>query len=148
MAGPVKGNVLTGARVSLVLDGLKVYYCTNVSYSEEVEQFPVEVLDQFDVAEHVALAYRVTFSAQMVRLVNQPIKNRGGIKIFPRFESILDMPEMTGDIMDRKSATPLSIATIHGVKATRYNTNIATRAGVFHDVEFVARRIIDESEIA
>ena len=145
MAGPARGNVFTGARASLTLDGVKVYYCTNVSYSEEVEQLPVEVLDQYEVAEHVALAYRVTFSAQMVRLVNQPIKNRAGTKIFPTLESIMDAPEMTATIIDRKSQVLL--ANITGVKASRYNQNIAVRQGVFNDVEFVAIRVQDESEI-
>lgn len=141
-----RGLVLTGARARLLIDGVKVGYATNVSYSEEVPHDPVEPLDQFDVAEHVPTAYRVTFSAQHVRVITQPIKNREGIRMFPRLEDILTHPEMTATVED--PATGTVVANIERVKPTRYTSNIGARGIVLTDTEFVAIRIRDESEIA
>jgi hypothetical protein len=144
MAG--RGLVLSGARARLMIEGVKVMYATNVSYSEEIRHDAIEVLDQFDVAEHVPVSYNVTFSAQMVRVVTNPIKLRDGVVIQPRLEDILSAPELTCSIEDR--ATGNVIANIERVKATRYTQNTGARGIVLNDVEFVAIRIRDESEIA
>lgn len=144
MAG--RGLVLSGARAKLSINGVKVMYATNVSYSEEIQHDPVEVLDQFDVAEHVPIAYRVTFSAQMVRVVTNPIKLRDGVVIQPRLEDILTSPELTATVEDR--GTGNVIANIERVKCVRYTQNVGARGIVLNDVEFVAIRIRDESEIA
>jgi len=140
-----RGLVLTGARARLLIDGKKVMYATNVSYSEEIQHDPVEVLDQFEVAEHVPTAYRVTFSAQFVRVITASIKNRDGVLIFPRLENILASGEMTAAIEDR--ATGTIVANIERVKATRYTNNIGARGIVLEDVEFVAIRVRNESEL-
>ena len=144
MAG--RGLVLSGARARLMIEGVKVMYATNVSYSEEIQHDPVEVLDQFDVSEHVPIAYRVTFSAQMVRVVTNPIKLRDGVVIQPRLEDILESPELTATVEDR--GTGLIVANIERVKCVRYTQNVGARGIVLNDVEFVAIRIRDESEIA
>ena len=39
-----------------MIEGVKIMYATNVAYSEEIQHDPVEVLDQFDVAEFVPVA--------------------------------------------------------------------------------------------
>jgi hypothetical protein len=121
-------------------------YCTNVAYSEEQQHDGVEVLDQFDVAEFVPVSYRCTFSAQMVRVITNPIKLRDGVVIMPRLEDILDAPELTATIEDPKTGNIL--ANIERVKCTRYTANIGARGIVLNDVEFVAIRVRDESEIA
>lgn len=140
-----KGLVLTGARATFKLDGVKVMYGMNVNYSEEVPYEGIEPLDQLEVAEHVPIAYRVTMSSQHVRVVTNAIKNRDSVAIFPRLENILDNAEMTGEVSDRVTRTV--IATIQSVKATRYTTNIGARGIVLTDVEFVAIKIRDESEV-
>jgi len=140
-----RGLVLSGARARFTINGVKVMYATNVSFSEEIQQDPVEVLDQLEVAEHVATAYRCTLSAQMVRVITNPIKNRDGVVLFPRLEDILRHPEMTATIED--SVTGTIVATIQRVKPSRYTQNIGARGIVLTDVEFVAIRVMDESEI-
>lgn len=144
MAG--KGLVLSGARARLQINGVTVMYATNVSYGEEIAMEPVEPLDQLDVAEFVPTAYRVNFSAQMVRVVTNTVKNRDGVIIFPRLEDILTAGEMTASILD--GPTDNVIANIERVRATRYSSSIQARAIVFEDVEFVAIRIRNESELA
>lgn len=140
-----RGLVLTGARARLSLEGVSCMYTLSARYGEEIQHDPVEPLDQFDVAEFVPLAYRVNFSAQWVRVIRNSIKLRDGVSIFPRLEEILTAGEMTGTIEDR--VTGAALATIQRVKATRYNVNVGARAIVLTDVEFVAVRIRDESEV-
>lgn len=140
-----RGLVLTGARARLLINGVKVAYATNVSYSEEIQRDPIEPLDQYEVAEFVPIAYRVTFSAQMVRIVTNSIKNRDGVVIFPRLEDILTSGEMTASIEDR--GTGHIIANIERVSATRYSSSIGARGIVLEDVEFVAIRMRNESEL-
>ena len=129
-----------------MIEGVKVMYASNVSYGEEIQHDPVECLDNFAVEEHVPIAYRVTFSAQMVRVITNPIKLRDGVVIQPRLEDILSSPELTATVEDR--ATGTIVANIERVKAVRYTQNVGARGVVLNDVEFVAIRIRDESEIA
>lgn len=140
-----RGTVLHGARARFTINGVKVAYATNVSMSEEITQEPVECLDNIEVEEHVSTGYRVTLSAQFMRLVKNPIKNRDGVVIFPSVEDILTHEEMNVAVED--SITGTLLATVQRVKPTRYTQNIGARGTVLTDVEFVAIRILDESEI-
>ena len=144
-----KGLVLSGARAQLSIEGVPVMYCYNVTYGEEIQHEPIEPLDQFEVAEHVPVAYRVTFSAQWVRVITNSIKFRDGVAIMTRLENILKNEvngvSLTATIEDRITNT--IIANIQNVKASRYNINIGNRAIVMSDTEFVATHIRDESEI-
>lgn len=142
---PARGLVLSGARMRLMLEGVKVAYATNVNYSEEIQRDPVEVLDQLEVAEHVAVRYRATLSAQWVRLVSQPIKLREGVTIMPTLDNILSQAPLTATLED--SVTGSVAANITQVEATRYSVAIGATGIVLTDAEFVAIRIQDESEI-
>lgn len=143
MAG--KGLVLTGARARLSLDGVPVMYSLSCNYGESIQRDPIEPLDQYDVAEFVPIAYRVRFSAQMVRIITQSIKLRDGVSIFPTLENILTQKSLTATIEDR--VTGLVVANILNVEATEYNVNAGARSLWLTDVQFVATRIRDESEI-
>jgi len=143
MAG--RGLVLSGARAVFLINGVKVMYATNVSLSEEIQQDPVDVLDQFETAEFVPTGYRCTLSAQMVRVITNPIKLRDGVRLFPRVEDILSAQEMTATLMDRVTDTVL--ANVERVKAQRYSLAVPARGIVMSDVDFVCIRIRDESEI-
>jgi len=143
MAG--RGLVLSGARAVFQIEGVKVMYATNVSYSEEIQYDPIETLDQLEVAEHVPTGYRVTMSAQMVRVITNPIKLRDGVRIFPRLEDILGAPELTASVLDR--VTSAVVANIERVKCSRHSANVGARGIVLTDCDFVAVRIRDESEI-
>lgn len=140
-----RGLVLSGARARFSFDGVKVALAMNVAYGEEIQHDPIEPLDQFDVAEHVPVAYRVNLSAQMVRIITNTIKNRDGVVIFPRLEDILTRGEATATVEDPTTGTIIS--NIERVKAVRYNINIGARGIVMSDVEFVGIRIRNESEI-
>lgn len=133
------GNVISGARSRLLLDNVPLFYCTNVSISEEIQFDPVEVLDELAVAEHVPVAYRVTFSAQRVRVRTVPIRNADGIIIMPKLSEILTSGSLTGTIEDSVGGGQLY--NIERVRASRWNLNIGARGIVMEDIEFVAIRI-------
>jgi hypothetical protein len=138
--------ILSGARARLSIDGVKVALCMNVAYGEEIEHQPVEPLDQFDVAEFVPIAYRCSFSCQMMRIITNTIKNRDGIVIFPTLANILTRGEMTATIEDNQTGT--IIANIQRVKCSGYNNNVGARGIVMKDCQFNAIRVVNESELA
>lgn len=143
MAG--RGLVQSGPRAKFLIEGVPVMYATNVSYSEEIQYDPVEVLDLLEVAEHVPLAYRVTLNCQFVRIVTNPIKNRDGVAIMPTLEGILFAPELTCTLID--SVTGLTIANFERVKCSRHSVGQGAKAMALEDVDFVCIRMRDESEI-
>lgn len=140
-----RGLVLSGARARFTIDAVKVALAMNVNYGEEIQHDPVEPIDQFDVAEHVPVAYRVNLNSQMVRIITNTLKNRDGVVIFPTFNNILSRAEATCTLED--NVTGLVLANIERTKATRYQNNVGNRSIVMTDVEFVAIRIRNESEI-
>lgn len=146
MASKQLGRVLSGARARFKLDGVPVLYSADVSYGEEIQYDPVEVLDLLEVAEYVPVAYRVTLSAQHVRVVGNPIKKRDGVVIFPRLKDILTLGDLVGSLED--NVTGKVLATFERVKCSRYNARVGARGIVLMDCEFVAIRIKDESELA
>lgn len=141
-----RGLVLSGARARFTFNGVKVMYATNVSLSEEIQQDAVEVLDKLEVAEHVSTAYRCSMSCQFVRVINNPVKNRDGVTLFPRLEDILQSGELTATLED--SVTGAVLASVQRCKPSRYSKNVGAKGIVLTDMEWVCIRILDESEIS
>ena len=145
-----KGKLLTGARARFSIEGIKVGYARNVTIREEVQLDPVEVLDNIEVEEHVPVAYRVSLSAALFRIVGDTLKSRGwfpttGKSVDEHLTSILNTGEMTATVEDTK--TSRLIATLEQVKIQSHNWTIDARGIVGEDVEFVAIRLKDESEV-
>lgn len=145
-----KGRVFTGARARFSIDGKKVGYATNVSGSEEIEYQPVEVLDNIEVEEHVPVAYRVTFTASLVRIIGETIKSEGffpaaGTSPEEHLQNILLQGDMVCTIEDSKTGNVMM--TLEQVKIQSRNFTINARGIVGKDVSFVAVRMRDESEV-
>lgn len=145
-----KGRVFTGARARFLIDGKKVGYATNVAGSEEIEYQPVEVLDNVEVEEFVPVAYRVTFTASLVRIIGQTIKSEGffpqsGTSPEEHLQNILLQGDMVCTIEDSK--TNKIMMTLEQVKMQSRNFTINARGIVGKDVTFVATRMKDESEV-
>ena len=138
-----RGQIITGARVKLALDGVKVALCVECSFGEEIQNEGVAPIDQYEMAEYVDTGYIVTFNARIVRVRGSAIKNRDGVRIFPRLKDILGRGEMTGTIEDQ---TGTVIASIQRVKTSRYQCRIGKMV-TMNDVDFTAIAIKDESEI-
>lgn len=148
MAAP--GNLFTGARARFSINGVKVGYARNVTVREEQQLDPVEVLDNIETQEYVPVAYRVTFSASIFRLIGETLKSRGwfpatGNSAEEHLTNILNAGELTATIEDTR--TSKIFATLEQVRVQSHNWTIDARGIVGEDVEFVAIRLKDESEV-
>lgn len=145
-----KGRIFTGARARFSINGVKVGYARNVNVSEEVTYEPIEVLDNIEVAEFAPVAYRVTFTASMFRIIGETLKSLGwfpsnGANPGEHLENILVTGDLTATIEDSK--TGKSFATLEQVKIQNHNWTIDARGVVGEDVTFNAIRVRDESEV-
>ena len=145
-----KGNILTGARARFSIGGGKVGYARNVAITEEIEYQPVEVLDNIEVEEHVPVAYRVRFTASMFRIVGATLKSKGwfpksGTGTDVHLSNILDTGELQAQIEDTKTNKVISY--LDQVKVASHNWTIDARGIVGEEMEFVAIRVKDESEM-
>jgi hypothetical protein len=147
-----KGRVFTGCRARFMIEGKKVGYATNVSGSEEVQYDPLEVLDNVEVEEFVPVAYRVTFTASLVRIVGETIKSLG---LFPKtgnttedhLKNILLQGDMSAVIEDTGTSPATKVCTVEQMKMQSRNFTINARGMVGKDCTFVATRMRDESEV-
>ena len=145
-----KGRLFTGARARFSLSGVKVGYARRVSVSERNDYEEVEVLDNIEIEEHVPVGYKVTFTAEMFRIVGDTIKERGwfpsvGGNKEEHLSNILTSGDLTATIEDTK--TGKLFATLEQVKIQGHSWTIDPRGVVGEEMEFVAIRLRDESEI-
>jgi len=143
-----KGRIFTGARARFSINGVKVGYARNVNVSEEIEYQPIEILDNIEVEEYVPVAYRVTFTASMFRIIGETIKSQGwfpavGTNKEEHLSNILVTGELSAQIEDTK--TNKVFATLEQVKIQTHNWTIDARGIVGEDVTFNAIRVKDES---
>lgn len=144
-----KGRVFTGARARFMIDGKKVGFATNVAGSEELQLDPLELLDNIEVDEFVPVAYRVTFTASLVRIVGETVKSEGyfpksGTSPDEHLTNILLQGDMVCVLEDSK--TGKKVMTLEQVKMASRNFTVNARGIVGKDVTFVAVRMKDESE--
>jgi hypothetical protein len=144
-----KGRVFTGCRARFLLAGKKCGYATNVTFSEEIQYDPLEVLDNVEVEEWVPTAYRCTFTAGFVRIVGETIKSEGffpktGPETETHLKNILLMKDMGASIED--TATGRIVCVVEGMRMQSSNCTINARGIVAKDATFVATRMKDEAE--
>lgn len=147
-------RVFSGARCIFLFNGEQVGFANGISGSEEIQYEPIDVLDHLDVQEFVPVAYRVTFSAQVFYTVAQgasdDINAPGSLKqqqIFPNFDDIFRIQGVDAVIQDDRRVSGKLLEQFHDVKTATRNFNIQPRAVVGQNVGFVARRLMDVSEI-
>jgi len=145
-----KGRLFTGARARFSINGVKVGYARNVALTESITYEPVAVLDNIEVEEYVPTGYEVRFTASMFRIIGETLKTLTwfppvGGNVEEHLENILVSGELTATIEDTK--TTRIFATVEQVKIASHNWTIDARGVVGEDVEFVAIRVRDESEI-
>jgi hypothetical protein len=145
-----KGRVFTGARARLLINGVKVGYARNCSGREEIQYEPIKVLDNIQVQEHVPVAYVVSFSAGHVRIVGETMKSLGhfpslGNNPAEHLANVLTSGALTITIEDNQTGNIMM--TLEQAKATSNNWTIDATGVVGVDMEFVAIRSRDESEV-
>lgn len=146
-----KNYVFTGARARLSIDGVVVGYAENCSGGEEITYEPIVVLDNIQVAEHVAVGYNVTFTAGRVRLIGETLRGPT-LSVFPKLgqgpeehlRNILDLGELVVQIEDPYTGSIFMI--LEQAKVASHNWTIGPRSIVGENIVFVAIRMKDESE--
>lgn len=145
-------RVFTGARARFSIDGVKVGYALSVSASERLSHERIKVLDEIEVKEDVPVDYEVsTFRASQVRIVGDTLKSRGwmpanGANPEEHLRNILTQGELTATIEDNQ--TGQVIATFERCRVQGNDWQINARGVVNTDVDFLAIRMRDESEVA
>jgi len=145
-----KGNILTGARARFSIDGQKLGYARNVTIREELQLDAVEVLGNIEVEEFAPTAYRVTFSASTFRIIGDSLKAKGwfpktGRSVEEHLTNILNAGQMSATLEDTRTNTVF--CTVQQVQIQSHNWTVESRSIVGEDVEFVAIRVTDESEV-
>jgi len=148
-------RVLSGARCIFLFNGDTVGFASGISGSEEIQYEPVDTLDHLEVREHVPVGYRVTLAAQVFRTVSQgasdDLNAPGSLKqqqIFPHFEDIYRIQGVDAVIQDDPRVSGKILHQFQTVKTASYNFNATPRGIVGQNVNFVAIRAQDESEVS
>lgn len=135
-------SAFQGARAIFQVDGRSVGYAAGVSGEESIDYEPIDVLGLLEVKEHVPTAYRVSLTAQMFRVVGESLK---GVGILPRQEYILTSGVMDAVIIDK--VTGATVQQFQGVRCAGHSFDFTARGVTQENVQFVAIRARDESEI-
>lgn len=141
-----KPQVFSGPRALFKVAETPIGYAGEVSGEETCDFEPVDVLDMLEVREHVPVAYRCSLSARVFRVIGQSIKSLG---IFPKLTDIITSEAMTAAIED---AHPVNggrrnMAFFTGVRCAGHTWDTSARGMVSDQVNFVAIRVQDESEL-
>lgn len=152
MPAPVPtGNVISGARARLFIDGQAVGYATGVDVSEEIQYEPIRVLDNIEVSEFVPIGYECSLSARRVRVV--PGSLRGPtLVVWPNIgqtpeahlRHILDKAGGY-DIQVDDTIAGLGVAACIGAVPTRHAWSVDARGIVAESMDFLAIKLADEA---
>jgi hypothetical protein len=133
-------TVFTGARAIFRLGGTKIAYASNVSYNENIQYEPINVLDKLEVEEHAEVGYTVDFQCQTFRIPDGSVKQVG---IMSRLEDILTQGELTAEIEDKN--TGLILLNMTGVKLQARQSSVDARGVMTETWSFVGRKALDEA---
>lgn len=114
-----RGHVVHGARFFLAVDGKMLGYCPNVTMSRTTNFGPVEVLDNIETEEHVALGYTVAGSFGAIAVTNRTMIERG---VQVAISEILNDVTKVFTLMDRP--TDSAQWTLEGVSLSGDSLNI------------------------
>jgi len=134
-----QSRVMTGARAIFSVDGNKVAYASNVSFNENIQLEPVNVLDHLEVLEHAEVGYTVDFQCTNFRIPFSSVKKLG---IMSKFSQILTQGELAVDLIDRNSGAVILLMT--GVKLQARQSQMDARGIMTETWSFVGRKAEDE----
>lgn len=133
-------TVMTGARAIFRLAGNKVAYASNVSYNENYQLEPVNVLDNIATVEHAEVGYTVDLQCQNFRVPDQSVKQLG---IMSKLAAVLTQGELTAEVVDEITGVTLLLMT--GVKMQARQSTVDARGIMTETWSFVGRAATDEA---
>lgn len=155
-----KQAIITGARAKLSINQRPVGFATDVSCAEDISYEPIRVLDDIYTVEFVPVGYDMSFSAGRVRLFGDSLRSTGtaastsGLGVLPKhgqnsgsfLTALLEKGDMIATIEDTYNGSVFT--RIEGVQVTRHNWTVTARGVVGEDIEFVGKKMFDETESA
>ena len=150
MAAPEKNLIITGARARFMINGIKIGMATNVSVSENITYERAKVLDNIQTQEHVPTDYDVTLSMSRLRISGKTLKSQGffpklGASAEEHLSNILTNGDLVCTLEDTQTGTILGV--FEEVKIASHNYTVNAVGITANDVQFVAIKAKDESEI-
>jgi hypothetical protein len=144
------GNVISGARARLFIDGQVVGYATGIDVTREIQYEPIRVLDNIEVSEFVPIGYECSTSARRVRIVPGSLSGPD-LAIWPQvgktpedhLRSILDRSEGYDIQVDDRIANQ-TVALLLGAVAQRDSWSLDARGIVGENIDFLAIKVADE----
>ena len=133
-------TIMTGAKAIFRINGTQIAYASNVSYNENIQLEPINVLDNVSVLEHAEVGYTVDMQCQTFRVQNESVKQLG---LMPVLSKLLLNGELTAEVIDRTSNTVLLL--MEGVKLQARQTSVDARGLMTETWQFVGRKASDEA---
>lgn len=140
-------TVMTGSKATFMIDGKKIAFASNVSWNENIQYEPINVLDQLHVKEHAEVAYTVDMQCQNFRVANQSVKRLG---IMKSLEALLTQGVMDCLITDNsgtsEDGSDAGTVIVHmtGVKLQARQTTVDARGVMTETWSFVGIKATDE----
>jgi hypothetical protein len=137
-------KAFSGARAVLRIGDVDVGWATGVQGAEQIDYQPIEQLGEIDTIEFEPVARRVTFSASMVRIIDEGLQAQG---FHPKSgqnttADVINFAPMTMEIYDNIDGKV--IYKIEGCKPTTRNWTV-DRGGIMTvNADFVATRMLSE----
>lgn len=143
-------NVFTGPRARFTLNGTVIALARSVQVQDELVYDPIKVMDNLEVLEHEPIDYNCSMSAAEVLIVGKTLEGLGfaapkGQTAADHLRNVLSLPDITAQIEDNQDDT--IIARVFGVKIASKSFAVDARTSVARDVQFVARRVQEASEL-
>ena len=145
-------NNITGARASLVLNGVPVAWARGVSWSTSIEYSEIRTLDSLRVVAYAPVSSRTTLSFSSFRIPKGSLTAMGlypqtGATSSDQLTNVLTLPDLTAVIVDGVTGT--AIATFIGVKIAGASFSLDAGGSILaSEVDCVVRSVYDESETA
>ena len=143
-------NVFTGPRCRFTLNGTVIALGKTVQMQDELTWDPVKVLNSIEVIEHEPIDYGASMGASEVLAVGKTLEALGfiaqkGATPQDHLRNILALPDITAQLEDNVGET--IVARAFGVKVSSRSFSVDSRSSVGRDLQFVARRIKEASEL-
>lgn len=145
----LNSNVLVGARARFFLNGQPIAYAFGVSWSEDLSQEAVEVLDRYEPAEYAITGYRVSLSCRLFRVPGQSLKSLG---LWPKGattsdglrENILNFGLMNATVFEPK--LDKVVAKFEQIRPMSHNFDVTPRGLVGENAAFSCVYATDEGD--